>query len=193
MILVIFGVVASVLASSYTTGPIGRALSFGALGNPVPGIVFSLCLLLVFHYLTGSWQKWWKNVVFVVISTMAYFAAVWSAIFSSSWIKGDCGSWGPCDNELMLGFAIGGILGGAILSVVGIRILLKLGTLINSLIFTIISGFLGFLSVFVLGYFGSLGKNLPLLGLYLVWQTGMALAIWVSLSKYTNQNLNNNV
>lgn len=180
----------SILLSSYSNGSIGKALSPGAVGNPVPGIVFGICLLLIFTFTLASKQKIWKNLIFLFISSTAYFAAVWAAIYSSGWVKGDCGSWSICDNQLRLGFSIAGVIGGFILSAVGLKLLLKFISWPQVFILTVLSGILGFCAVYVLSAFNLFTELFPIFGLYLVWQTGMAIAIFVSIKKYQNKLIN---
>lgn len=174
MQLTIFSLLVSVLASSYSLKIIDVFES--PFFNPLPGIVYGICLLIVFNYSTGQKYSNWKNFAFVVVSTAAYLAAVWVSIISSDLIEGSCGSWGPCNNQLVLSFFIGGMAGALLLFGLGAKLVLKLFTLKQIFILIVISGVLGSASVFTFEFFDSFGDSLPFLGLFLVWQAGVTWA-----------------
>ena len=159
------------------------------LANPLPGLAFSVFVLCLGSFFGTGSRSIWRRALFVVVCTLAYMAAVYSCLYAAGWVKGGCNSIaGLCDNQLILGFLVAGTVGGLLFGL-SAKILSQIFSWRVILFLTLLSAALGLLSYFAMDMFEFVGDYFPFLGLYLVWQGGMAIAIWNLYTKFINKNL----
>ncbi len=148
----------------------------------IPGIVFGIFSLISFFVLIpnfSSENKIYKNVLWILISTIAFFVAYYASFYSAM----------ITDMITVSGF-LGGLVGSLLLSFGYMAIFKKLSK-VDFLVFLLSGAFFGFLSfLFIVMFDLQLvhnTKNYPIASiLYPIWQTMM---IWVF--QFINNKKNN--
>lgn len=139
----------------------------------VPGLIFSLCIVgYMLIVLESTHIHWWRIILWIGISTLAYYMAVQTAIAMTVSMV--------FKNTEGIPFFTAGMVGGAVM-LFGFFFLQRL-TIVQFFLFTILGGLLGlawFLGDQHLQESSSIAS--PLFSLYILWQGGMATALGYSI------------
>ncbi len=176
-LLILAGSVVSAVLSSASNLVTDGMLLF----NPIPGILFSLVLMVMFSRMGVGDARLWKRVVLLLASAGFYMAAVWSTIYAFGWLDSNCGIvFGSCERQPWASFFAGGLI-GALLLLATVNALYRVYSWQWVLILGLCGGLLGMVGAFELQDTSGIRSIFPFILLYILWQCGMAFGIWYAV------------
>lgn len=161
--LLLLGIISGII--SYFSLYIGPDTEFGWFG---PGVVFGIAL--AFYFIRRGVSSLWRIVVFIISSSVAYFAAVHTclALVASA-------------DYLAVPLFFAGLVGSSIL-ILCIHFVIIQMRLISVFFLVIAGGLLGLSYLLPMSFDGS--DDISFFSLYIIWQTGMAFGIgWATKNK----------